>query len=358
MSDAAATTQLTGAATFGSDEAGFQGLWESGAFDPNGVPPKEGNESTQNAPAANDPPAPDEPRLGDDPPAFDPAEANPQDPENAPTYESLDALLTSLKIDPTSARTLSVPVKIDGVETQVPLQDVIKSFQLEGHVNNKSIELSNQKTQFEQERTNWQQATQQALQQHQAMGNLALQMLNHDFSRVDWNALRAQNPAEFAALQAEYGQRQQQIQGFLQQVNHQQQQEAAVQQQSMQQAIAQERERMLAANPEWADPKAFTQARETMVNYARSLGFKDAELNQIFDHRYMRILHDAARYQGLQAAKPEALKQVRQAPPMAKPGSRTDTNPNDARRSAAIDRFNRNPRDEDAQAAVFSLFSE
>lgn len=351
MNDATATTQ-TGAAM--DTESNFQSLWDSGAFDPNGEPPKE---ATQDSAPVDEAPPSDEPRLGDDPPAADPEHAATPE-EESPQYESLDALLTSLKVDPQAARTLNVPVKIDGVEKLVPLQDVLKSYQLEGHVNNKSIELSNQRNQFDQEREGWRQATQQALQQHQQMGQLALQMLNHDFAQVDWNALRNQNPGEFAALQAEYSNRQQKIQGFLQTVQAQQAQEAQHQQQLLQQVIAQERERLTQIVPEWQDSKAFAEAQGKMVNYARSLGFKDAELNQIYDHRYMRILHDAARYQELQAAKPQALKQVRQAPPMAKPGSRTETNPNEARRQAAIDRFNRNPRDEDAQAGVFSLLTD
>lgn len=351
MSDAAPTTP-TGAGT--DVESQFQGLWDAGAFDTNDEPPRE---DAQSSAAADETPPADDASVGDDPPAADPASDAQSSQEEDPKYESLDALLTSLKVDPASARALSVPVKIDGVEKLVPLQDVLKSYQLEGHVNNKSIELSNQRTQFDQEREGWRQATQQALAQHQAMGQAALQMLNHDFSRVDWNALRTQNPAEFAALQAEYSQRQQQIQGFLQNVTLQQQQESAQQQQALQQAIAKEREMLMDVNPEWRDPAAFAKDREMMVNYARSLGYKDAELNSIYDHRQMRILRDAARYQELQASKPQVLKQVRQAPPMAKPGSRTETNPNVAKRQQVMDRLSRNPRDQDAQAAAFDFFA-
>lgn len=352
MSDVEATTQTTGAAA--DTESQFQSFWDAGAFDSTDEPPREDAQAAQ---TADDAPPADEPRVGDDPPADDAAKSAETAEEEAPQAQSLDELLASLKIDPQSARALNVPVKIDGVEKLVPLQDVLKSYQLEGHVNNKSIELSNQKVQFEQERDGWRQATQQALQQHQQMGQLALQMLNHDFSQVDWNTLRSQNPGEFAALQAEYANRQQQIAGFLQNVQAQQAQESQHQQQLLQQAIAQERERLVQAVPEWQDQKAFTEAQGKMVNYARSLGFKDAELNQIYDHRYMRILHDAARYQELQAAKPQALKQVRQAPAMAKPGSRTDTNPAAAKRQQVMDRLSRNPRDQDAQAAAFEFFA-
>lgn len=364
MSDVQATTQ-TGAGDYSnSDESAFQSLYDNGAFQPSthSLDPEEqarvanqnaqtgqqdaaaasqGQQTEQNAQAQQDGQQQTQQAEG----------------EKTPAYASLDELLTSMKVDPESVKSLPVTVKIDGVEKAVPLAEVIKSYQLEGHVNNKSIEVSNQKQALEQERTQWRQATQQALSQHQAMGNLALQMLNHDFAKVDWNTLRASNPAEFAALQAEFQQRQGQIQQFLGQVQQQQSAAQAEQQQLMQQNLATERERLHAAIPEWRDPAAFEKDRQQISQYARNLGFQDAELNQIFDHRYMRILHDAARYQALQAKAPEVLRQVRQAPPAAAPGSRTNANPNDARRSAAIERFNKNPTDEDAQAAVFSLFT-
>jgi hypothetical protein len=195
------------------------------------------------------------------------------------------------------------------------------------------------------------------MQQHQQMASVAMQMLNHDFSKVDWNTLRIQNPAEFAALQAEFHQRQGQIQNFLGQVQQQAALEAEQQQQSMRALVAQEQQKLFDAVPEWRSAETFSKDREAMTKYARSLGFQDAELGQIFDHRYMRVLHDAARYQALQAASPEALKKVRQAPPMAAPGSRTDVNPKEAQKRNALERLNRNPNDIDAQAAAFDFFA-
>lgn len=364
MSDLQATTQ-TGAAEFSnSDESAFQSLYDNGAFQPstNSTDPEERErvaQQTEQNGAQRDDAASQGQQTGEGQQGQQVAQQAAQEGEqDAPAYASLDELLTSLKVDPESARTLPVTVKIDGVEKQVPLADVLKSYQLEGHVNNKSIEVSNQRQALEQERTQWRSATQQALQQHQAMGQFAMQMINQDFARVDWNALRTNNPAEFAALQAEFQQRQGQIQQFLGQVQQQQAQAQHEQQQALQQNLAAEREKLHTAIPEWRDPAAFEADRQKISQYARNLGFQDAELNQIFDHRYMRILHDAARYQALQAASPQALKKVRQAPHAAAPGPRTHANPNDARRSAAIERFNKHPNDEDAQAAVFSLFSD
>lgn len=348
MSDVVATTPTVEGAA--GQEAAFQSFWDTAEAAER--PREEEAAQTQQNDAQDVREAQGDEQTTETPEAKEGAE------NEAPTYSSLNEMLAAHKIDHESVMGLHVTAKIDGKETQVSLSDVLKSYQLEGHVNNKSIELSNQRAQHEQERNEWRQANQTAIQQHQAMANVALQMLNHDFNRVDWNALRVQNPAEFAALQAEYGQRQQQIQGFLQQVTYQQQQQEAQQQQVQQQSLAQERQKLLDAVPEWRDNATFGKDREAISQYARNLGFQDAELNQIFDHRYMRILHDAARYQALQAAKPEALKQVRQAPPMAKPGSRVDSNPSAAKRQQVMDRLNRNPRDQDAQAAAFDFFAQ
>jgi hypothetical protein len=285
---------------------------------------------------------------------LDPAE--PKEAE-APTYASLNEMLAAHKIDPESVMGLHVTAKIDGIEKQVPLAEVMKSYQLEGHVNNKSIELSNQRVAFEQEQQAIRTLAQQQIQQNRQLGDLAMQMLNADFGRVDWNTLRVQNPAEYAALQAEYQNRQGQIQNYMGQMQQQAAHAEQQQQQALQQSLSAENERLLGLRPEWRDPQAFSEAKERMTKYARSAGFKDAELNQIFDHRYMVILDHAARYQELQAANPQVLKQVRQAPKMAAPGSRTDVNPSESKRRQVVERLNRNPRDPDAQAAAFDFFA-
>jgi hypothetical protein len=351
MSDVQATTD-TGAATLTTEDA-FQHFYDNGGLSDE----SRRQDEAQNTAQAGEEGAQRAAEGVDDAQHVEGQQSQEGAETDAPAYASLNELLTAHKIDPESVMALHVTAKIDGKETQVPLADVLKSYQLEGHVNNKSIELSNQRTQFEQERQAARQLLQQQHQQNTALGNLAMQQLTHDYQRVDWNGLRANNPAEYAALQAEFQQRQGQIQGYLQAVNQAAAEEAQRQQQNLQQAIQGEREKLQAAIPEWRNEEAFTKDREVISQYARSLGFQDAELSQIFDHRYMRVLHDAARFRALQAATPQALKQVRQAPPMAKPGSRTDTNPTAAKRQQVMDRLGRNPRDQDAQAAAFELFA-
>jgi hypothetical protein len=349
MSDVQATTQDLGAA--GGQEAAFQNFWD--ASEAAERPREEEAAQTQQNDAQEVRDAQSE-EQGAQNPEGDQAAA--QEAET-PAYSSLNEMLAAHKIDPESVMGLHVTAKIDGKEMQVPLADVLKSYQLEGHVNNKSIELSNQKAQFEQEQHAVRAMLQQQIQQNQQLGNLAMQMLNHDYQKIDWNSLRANNPAEFAALQQEFQQRQAGIQNYLGQIQQQTAMEAQQQQQNLAQQLAAENERLMGARPAWRDPAAFSKDREQMSQYARSVGFKDAELSQIYDHRYMLILHDAAQFRALQAATPQALKQVRQAPVMAKPGSRVDSNPNVAKRQQVMDRLGRNPRDQDAQADAFEFFA-
>lgn len=277
--------------------------------------------------------------------------------EEAPSYATIDEFLAAQKVDPESFRSLPVTVKIDGQERQVPLQDVIKSYQLEGHVNNKSIELSNAQKQFETEQQAFRALAAQQVQQNAQLGQLAMQQLTAEFQRVDWNALRVENPAQYAALHADFQQRQAQINGHLQMVAQQQAQMEQETQAQAQQRIAQERELMLQKNPEWKDPEKFAQDRSRITNYAKQLGFSDAELGQVSDHRLMQVLRDAASYAALQAAKPETLKKVRQAPPMAKAGTRQNTDPKAVEKDAVFQRLRQNPRDSTAQEAAFNYFA-
>lgn len=339
-------------------EAQFQSLFDSGAFDPQGKPPtvEEGatpkdtqatTEAPEAVPASNTDPEPQQ------------TEAQPApEAEQEESYSSFDDLIKAKGIDPESVRALPVTVKIDGVEKQVPLAEVLKSYQLEGHVNNKSIELSNAQKQFQAEQEAARGLIAQQLNQNKALGDLAQQQLNYEFQQVDWNALRQSDPARYAALYTDFQARQAQIQGYLGQL--QQQQSAAEQSRQAEQAKLQQAEQalMLEKHPEWKDRAVFSTAQKSMIEYAKSLGYTDAELSQVVDHRIMSVLHDAASFRALQAAKPETLKRVREAPRVAQPGTRQNTDPKQANRVAAIERFNANPRDVSAQEALFSILAQ
>lgn len=319
-----------------AQEEKFQSLFDEGAFDSKAAPPADDQSQGEPEPLAR-------------------AEAPQTEPEG-PEYESLEDYLTHAKLDPEAFQALPVTVKIDGESRRVPLSDVIKSYQLEGHVNNKSIELSNQQKAFEGEREAAIGLYRQQLTNAKALGDLAQAQLMGEFNQVNWNQLRQTDPVQWTALQLEFQNRSGAINQHLREVAAAQ--EAQSEQLRQQQAalLPKERERMLERVPEWRDGAKFEADRKVMSSYAKQIGFSDAEMAAIFDHRHMQVLHDAAQFRALQASNPETLKRVRAAPQMARPGTRTQRDPKTVAKQQAIERFNKNPRDLDAQTALFETF--
>jgi hypothetical protein len=330
--------------------AAFEGLWNAGAFNPDGKPDAaQGQQAPE--PQRRQEAQAETPAAGEEPP--DPA-AVPAEPEaEGPEYQNLSEYLTKAGVQPDSFYQLPVEVKIDGQVKAVPLADVIKSYQLEGHVHNKSAALAEQQRTFEAERAQAIQLWGDQIKQAQALGNLAHQQLLAEFQGIDWNRLRTENPTQWAVLNTDFNNRAAQIQQHLQQMQLQEQQRTQMQQQEIAKTLPRERDKMLEARPEWRDEKQFQAARQDMSSYARKLGFTDAEISGVLDHRIMLALHDAARYAALQAQAPAALKRVRTAPQQAQGGARQARDPKEVARQQAKSAFQKNIRDPDAQARYF-----
>lgn len=316
----------------------FQSLYDSGAFEHKPVPEPQA--------AAPEPASKSEASLPE-------VEAPAPEAADEPEYLNLEDYLTKSNLDRESFYDLPARVKVDGKESDIPLKDILKSYQLEQHVQQKSISLSEKQRAWEAEQTSIKAALKQSLDDAQTLGTLAHQQLLSEFQGIDWNKLRIENPTEWAVRNTEFNQRANAIQNHLAQVKQKQDQLSAEQQKTQGETLARERDKMYDARPEWRDEKVFKSAREEMSTYARHLGFTDAELGGIYDHRYMQVLHDAARYAALQAKAPEVAKRVRTAPKTASPGARTTRDPNAVAAQQAKERFLKNPKDIDAQTAYF-----
>jgi hypothetical protein len=166
-----------------------------------------------------------------------------------------------------------------------------------------------------------------------------------------------EDPVKWSVMNTDFNQRAAVIDNHIQQAAQAEQQRQTMAQQELAQKLPQEREKMLELRPEWRDEKQFQAARGEMSSYARKLGFTDAEIQNVFDHRYMAVLHDAARYAQLQAQAPQAVKRVRTAPQVAQPGSRQTRDPAVVARQQAKEQFLKNRRDPDAQAAYFGTLT-
>lgn len=351
-----------------STESTFDNLWNSGAFDSpkeaearaehakGQQPAKEIKELPQaKAPVQKQAEPDDAQELTQQAQEERPTETEGEGETETPTkeYASVDEYLKDSGVDPESFMDLPVMTKVDGTERLVPIKDVIKGYQLEQHTQLKSLQHAESVRAFEQKQSQVESALKEQAQQSLALFQLAQQTLLSDYQGIDWNALQQADPGRYAALQVQYNQRAQAIQNHIQNLSQAKEAEQRRAQEDYAKNLPQQREKMIAAVPEWRDAAKFEAARKTMLEYAKTLGYTDQELGSINDYRQMLLLHDAARYRALQAAKPASLKQVRAAPTSVRAGSRADRNPKVVATQAARANWAANPRSEDAQAAYF-----
>jgi hypothetical protein len=348
----------------------FQGLWDKGAFAQTGPegqeipgerqPPRQ---ETRQAPQQAYTPAPGEPVKQDvahpDPNKLPPQEQQTVETpsEEGPEYADLNDYLTKSQIEPESFMQMPVTVKVDGKTSQVALADLVRSYQTDAHVTQKSQAFAQQQRDFEAQVGSIKQSLNGQLQTVTNLVTLAHQELMRDYQGIDWNKLQAEDPIRWSVLDRQFQQRNAQIQNAMQATALQYKQQQDAQAQELAQRLPHEQERMFEAVPQWRDAKKFEADKAAMTKSAQQMGFSPAEIAQIYDHRYMVALHYASQFLALQAQAPSALKKVRAAPQMASPGARITRDPNQVARNQAKANFMKNRRDPDAQAAYFETLA-
>lgn len=210
-----------------------------------------------------------------------------------------------------------IQVKVDGKVDVVPLQDLIAGYQTNKHVTQKSQALAEEKRQFDQIA---QTASAQFIDKLQTVDRLAQvlqQSLLKEFNGIDWNAVRAQNPGEYAALMADYQTRHGQIQQLMTAIGQERQEMEAQQRgeytQRYQQHLQAQYERTLANNPAWADPAVMQREVGNLADFVtRTYGYAPEEFAQVNDARHIELIKDAMAYRQGRAL---AAEKLQKAPP-------------------------------------------
>ena len=101
-------------------------------------------------------------------------------------------------------------------------------------------------------------------------------------------------------------------------------------QETAKQAYLQEQMQILQKEiPDFADSKRATALREQLVTYGTThYGYSNEEISQITDHRAIKVLHDAMKYQDIVKGKSQAKTKTKSAKPMLKPGAKKMATPN------------------------------
>jgi hypothetical protein len=220
--------------------------------------------------------------------------------------------------------TVSFNAIIDGESQEVSLKELAKSYQMQGHVNNKSMALETERKEFQETRTQVATELKGRIDGVEALHNMAEEQLVGEYNAIDWNKLRYENPSEWSALRQEYAEKAQQIkqaQGLVAEervrLNEEQQKEFH---QNMDAHMKNEMSSLIVKNPNWSDDavrKADMKEMKTFLSEA--YGYGDKDFDNISDHRLIEVIKDAQSFRN--GKKAIASKKVKVLPKFQKPGA-------------------------------------
>jgi hypothetical protein len=295
-------------------------------------------------------PEPETPEVEPAPeaPADEPAPEAAAAPAEEPTIETLDDLAKALGTDtPSFAKKLKIPGLQPG-ET-ITLHDLLEAHRRAPEAANLATQIRAKELDLARREAEVVHAREVGLTQLQSAMERALQTLEGDSARVDWERLKAEDPIQYVTKRQEMSDREAALQQALAVRN---QEAAALDAQRQQQNAAntrakadQEQAKLFEKHPEWRDKATSERDFNRIGDMLGGVGMSFQEwVGREPDHRLVEIAHYAAvGWEYLNKSKPLALAKVQKLPPVARPGARTpppDPKKNDlARATEAHKRF-------------------
>lgn len=194
-----------------------------------------------------------------------------------------------------------VNVKVNGESSTISMSDLIAGFQ-NNKVNTTKSQLHAETVkEFEVQKGQVEQIYASKLEAVDALSKHFEKQLISEFDNVDWDDLRANNPAEYAAMRSDYSAKANELSSIQEAIKTDREsagKETYEANQKMTEASMKENyEAMIINNPEWADEKVRNEAKAEFKTFvADTYGFKDGEFESVFDSRLIELIKDAKKF--------------------------------------------------------------
>lgn len=194
-------------------------------------------------------------------------------------------------------------VKVDGKEEQVSLDDLKRGYSGQKYVQKGMQEAASLRKQAEEvyaHLLNERQQIGQILQYAQSglpQAPSAPSKELFDSDPIGYMEAKMQYDEAKTAYDAQFAQLQQAVQ-----------QQSQAEQYAQRAYLQREMETLKTLVPEFAEPDTAAQARDRLVTMGQEIyGYDPNEIGAVMDHRAIRVLHDAIKYQELMAGKQKAV---------------------------------------------------
>lgn len=224
--------------------------------------------------------------------------------------------------EPEEEPTPTYRVKVGKEEVEVPLDELLKGYSRTADYTKKTQEVAEARKMVEAERQKIEEAS-RLRDQYAERLSVIEQMLSQTDKAEDLASLKETDPIGYAVRVAEQAEREKQLAAVRAEQQRLAQQQQSEHSERLKAHLAQEAARLREEIPEMADEIKGEVVKRDIRNFAKSIGFSDQELAQVYDSRAVLTLYKAMQYDKLMKGKPQATKKVQQAPKMLKPGTST-----------------------------------
>lgn len=240
-----------------------------------------------------------------------------------------------------------VEITHNGKPVKLSLDEVIEHASKGFDYTQKTQQLAAQRQQIEtlaqtvQQQYQLQQATIQETAKLYAMDS---QLAN--YQNVNWDAWMDQDPVEASKGWQKYTMLKSQRDETNNAIQQAQAQAQHMTQSQLQQKLSEGAQQLANEIKGWS-PELAHALKQNGLDY----GFDESELNQVYDPRMVKVLHDAYQWRQLQAKKPEVQKRVNLAPKSPKPGGKVE---NESQNRSALMKQLKTARTTKARSAIAS----
>lgn len=238
---------------------------------------------------------------------------------------SIDELISHYEFDPAWMDSLEIPVKINGEEGRAKLADLKASYQIKEAA---EARLKEAKERARAEIQAVAEKREQLQSQFAIVGSLidkAEKSFTKDESGVDWERLRQQDPAEWAAKREEFKQRREEIERLKREAVDSYKSTAAQAENEMrerqQQYLQEQAQQLVEKLPEWKDPETAKAEKTAVAEYLLNQGFTQEDISAASDHRMVILARKAMLYDRGKDKAEVAQKKVTKIPKVLKPGA-------------------------------------
>lgn len=240
-------------------------------------------------------------------------------------------------------------VKADGQELEVDEDELVKGYSRTADYTKKTQALAEARRKFEtEELPSLREERQRAAVM---LGQLEEALKSAVPNEPDWEALK-QDPAAYTETRIAWDKYQEQLKAVSTEREKAQQKVAEDQVQIFKATLENEKSQLISKLPEWVDESVAKKEKGELVEFAKSLGYTDADVARVYDHRLILLLRKAMLHERAEKAKPKVREQIEKVR-AATPGPKRSTPPKKVSEvTKAKQRLARSGSVKDAAAAI------